>query len=186
MVPCSTRSIRVRDRWMQQRIKRMYLHVHCHRRLEASLWMSGRYTVTCVQGHGWRALSRWYGTYQSCGTTFLAVWVPGGITKLLDIMDQTLRTKQTHHNHYLFCLTYSIATHGVSVALSNPPVMGWVKVEHTLTGFINETRRSGVGWVGGWGSCRFGIARIFCWWREKESQFVNQYIISKINSSNTL
>eukprot|EP00592_Proboscia_alata_P013187 CAMPEP_0194385344 /NCGR_PEP_ID=MMETSP0174-20130528/79735_1 /TAXON_ID=216777 /ORGANISM="Proboscia alata, Strain PI-D3" /LENGTH=117 /DNA_ID=CAMNT_0039173393 /DNA_START=141 /DNA_END=492 /DNA_ORIENTATION=+ len=48
---------------------------------------------------------------------------------------------QTNAFQSLFGSTNSIATHDVSVALSDPPVMGWVKVKHTLTGFVNEVRR---------------------------------------------
>mmetsp|Transcript_21601 Transcript_21601/g.32008 ORF Transcript_21601/g.32008 Transcript_21601/m.32008 type:complete len:372 (+) Transcript_21601:35-1150(+) len=74
-------------------------------------------------------------------TTLLAVRYPEGVKSLLETLESVPLRKRGHFDQFLFQSTL----HSLNIAVSDPPLVGWAEVEHTLTGTGSGNRRSGGG-----------------------------------------
>lgn len=75
------------------------------------------------------------------GSTLLAVRFPDGLQRLQVVLDGLDRRKKTHFDQFLFHSTH----HNLSIALSDPPLVGWAEVSETLTTSGSGHRRLGGG-----------------------------------------
>eukprot|EP00956_Cyclotella_meneghiniana_P029358 scaffold70771_cov122-Cyclotella_meneghiniana.AAC.1 len=74
------------------------------------------------------------------GSTFLALRLPTGVESLLDAMERIPYGKRSHFDQFLFH-----TNHGIPMAFSDPPLVGWAEVEETLTSVGSGCRRKGGG-----------------------------------------
>ncbi|KAL7496614.1 hypothetical protein ACHAWT_009290 [Skeletonema menzelii] len=74
-------------------------------------------------------------------TTLLAIRYPEGVKSLLDTLEYVPLRKRGHLDQFLFHSTL----HSLSIAVSDPPLVGWAEVTHTLTGTGSGNRRRGGG-----------------------------------------
>lgn len=74
------------------------------------------------------------------GLTFLALRLPTGVESLLDAMERIPYGKRSHLDQFLFH-----TDHGIPMAFSDPPLVGWAEVEETLTSVGSGCRRNGGG-----------------------------------------
>lgn len=75
------------------------------------------------------------------GTTLLALRYPEGVISMLDAMETIPLRKRGHFDQFLFHSTQ----HNLSIAVSDPPLVGWAEVTHTLTSSGSGDRRIGGG-----------------------------------------
>lgn len=73
-------------------------------------------------------------------TTLLAIRYPEGVKSLLETLESVPLRKRQHLDQFLFH-----STHSLSIAVSDPPLVGWAEVSHTLTGTGSGNRRRGGG-----------------------------------------
>jgi hypothetical protein len=79
------------------------------------------------------------------GATLFAIRFPSGVQKLQETMTAAAdRRKQTHLDQFLFYSVY----HNLSIALCDPPLVGWAEVDVTLTKSGSGHRRRGGGRLG--------------------------------------
>jgi hypothetical protein len=74
-------------------------------------------------------------------TTLLALRHPEGTRSLLDAMDSVPHGKRCHLDQFLFHSTL----HGIRIAVSDPPLVGWAEVSQTLSPVGSGCRRNGGG-----------------------------------------
>ena len=91
-------------------------------------------TVTPILDH----LNRGKGIH---ATTLLAIRYPEGVKSLLETLESVPLRKRQHLDQFLFHSTL----HSLSIAVSDPPLVGWAEVSHTLTGTGSGNRRRGGG-----------------------------------------
>jgi hypothetical protein len=75
------------------------------------------------------------------GTTLLALRYPEGVVAMLEAMEAIPLRKRGHFDQFLFHSTQ----HNLSIAVSDPPLVGWAEVTHTLTSSGSGNRRIGGG-----------------------------------------
>jgi hypothetical protein len=75
------------------------------------------------------------------GTTLLALRYPEGVISMLEAMEAIPLRKRGHFDQFLFHSTQ----HNLSIAVSDPPLVGWAEVTHTLTSSGSGNRRIGGG-----------------------------------------
>jgi hypothetical protein len=78
------------------------------------------------------------------GTTLLALRYPEGVVAMLEATEAIPLRKRGHFDQFLFHSTQ----HNLSIAVSDPPLVGWAEVTHTLTSSGSGNRRIGGGRLG--------------------------------------